>query len=128
MRRIVRQYVCVRVYGFLRFAVCSTSPVVGEAAALKPSAKVPTGISTRYSSSTFFVVWRFPVFVVVSYTVNIYVLLFLFVQVVDRWLSVRLELLGNFVVLSATLLSVLAASNGRLIAGLAGLSITNALR
>lgn len=49
-------------------------------------------------------------------------------KVVDRWLSVRLELLGNFVVLSATLLSVLAASNGRLIAGLAGLSITNALR
>ncbi|CAM9971891.1 unnamed protein product [Laminaria digitata] len=48
-------------------------------------------------------------------------------KVVDRWLSVRLELLGNFVVLTATLLSVVAASNGRLIAGLAGLSITNAL-
>lgn len=49
-------------------------------------------------------------------------------QVVDRWLSVRLEMLGNFVVLMATLLSVLAASNGKLVAGLAGLSITNALR
>ena len=49
-------------------------------------------------------------------------------QVVDRWLSVRLELLGNCVVLTASLLSVVAASNGRLIAGLAGLSITNALR
>ncbi|CAM9754010.1 unnamed protein product, partial [Sphacelaria rigidula] len=47
--------------------------------------------------------------------------------VVDRWLSVRLEFLGNAVVLSATLLSVFAASKGRLIAGLAGLSITNAL-
>lgn len=49
-------------------------------------------------------------------------------QTVDRWLSVRLEMLGNFVVLMATLLSVLAASNGKLVAGLAGLSITNALR
>ncbi|CAM9993700.1 unnamed protein product [Hapterophycus canaliculatus] len=49
-------------------------------------------------------------------------------KVVDRWLSVRLEMLGNFVVLMATLLSVLAASNGKLVAGLAGLSITNALR
>eukprot|EP00904_Undaria_pinnatifida_P009922 jgi/Undpi1/605/HiC_scaffold_10.g04069.m1 len=48
-------------------------------------------------------------------------------KVVDRWLSVRLELLGNCVVLTASLLSVVAASNGRLIAGLAGLSITNAL-
>ncbi|CAM9789450.1 unnamed protein product [Ectocarpus sp. 4 AP-2014] len=48
-------------------------------------------------------------------------------KVVDRWLSVRLEMLGNFVVLMATLLSVFAASNGRLVAGLAGLSITNAL-
>lgn len=49
-------------------------------------------------------------------------------QVVDRWLSVRLELLGNVVVLSATLLSIFAATKGKLIAGLAGLSITNALR
>ncbi|CAN0378876.1 unnamed protein product, partial [Discosporangium mesarthrocarpum] len=49
-------------------------------------------------------------------------------KVVDRWLSVRLEMLGNIVVLSAALLSVYAASKGRLIAGLAGLSITNSLR
>eukprot|EP00752_Nemacystus_decipiens_P001289 g1282.t1 len=48
-------------------------------------------------------------------------------KTVDRWLSVRLEMMGNVVVLMATLLSVYAASNGKLVAGLAGLSITNAL-
>lgn len=45
----------------------------------------------------------------------------------DRWLSVRLELLGNVVVLAGSLLAVQAASRGRLGAGLAGLAITNAL-
>lgn len=38
----------------------------------------------------------------------------------------RLELLGNFVVLSASLLAVLAGVRGKISAGLAGLSITNA--
>jgi ABC-type multidrug transport system fused ATPase/permease subunit len=45
----------------------------------------------------------------------------------DRWLSVRLELLGNVVVLVGGLLAVQAASRGKLGAGLAGLAITNAL-
>jgi hypothetical protein len=48
-------------------------------------------------------------------------------QVADRWLNVRLELLGNTVVLLSALLSVRAATQGRLVAGLAGLAITNAL-
>jgi hypothetical protein len=49
------------------------------------------------------------------------------IQVADRWLNVRLELLGNTVVLLSALLSVRAATQGRLVAGLAGLAITNAL-
>eukprot|EP01038_Epipyxis_sp_PR26KG_P011238 gene11238-15079_t len=44
-------------------------------------------------------------------------------KAIDRWLSVRLELLGNTIVLFASVLVVLTSSN----AGSAGLSLNNAL-
>jgi ABC-type multidrug transport system fused ATPase/permease subunit len=44
-------------------------------------------------------------------------------KVVDRWLSVRLELLGNIIVLAAAALTVVASSK----AGAAGISLNNAL-
>lgn len=44
-------------------------------------------------------------------------------KAVDRWLSVRLELLGNTIVFSAALLAIMAGSK----AGPAGISLTNAL-
>jgi ATP-binding cassette subfamily C (CFTR/MRP) protein 1 len=45
----------------------------------------------------------------------------------DRWLNVRLELMGNVVVLMSGLLCVQIARGGRFVPGLAGLAITNAL-
>jgi ABC-type multidrug transport system fused ATPase/permease subunit len=45
-------------------------------------------------------------------------------KAVDRWLSVRLELLGNTIVFFAALLAVLSASR----AGTAGISLNNALQ
>ena len=45
----------------------------------------------------------------------------------ERWLSVRLELLGAFVVLLAALLAVVSVNEGTLKAGLAGFSINFAM-
>lgn len=44
-------------------------------------------------------------------------------KAIDRWLSVRLELLGNFVVLAAAALTITSSSR----AGAAGISLNNAL-
>lgn len=52
---------------------------------------------------------------------------YLALKAADRWLSVRLELLGAVVVACGAILSVRGASVGALGAGLAGLAITNAL-
>uniref|UniRef100_A0A914C5U5 ABC-type glutathione-S-conjugate transporter n=1 Tax=Acrobeloides nanus TaxID=290746 RepID=A0A914C5U5_9BILA len=47
--------------------------------------------------------------------------------VANRWLAVRLEFIGNLIVLSAALLATLLRDNGNITAGLAGLSIAYAL-
>lgn len=52
---------------------------------------------------------------------------YLALKAADRWLSVRLELLGAVVVATGAVLAVRGASVGALGAGLAGLAITNAL-
>ncbi|TKR66776.1 hypothetical protein L596_023017 [Steinernema carpocapsae] len=45
----------------------------------------------------------------------------------NRWLAVRLEFLGNLIILSAALFAVLAKSSGTISAGLIGLSVSNSL-
>jgi len=48
-------------------------------------------------------------------------------KVVDRWLNMRLETLGNTICFSVAMLSIYTASKGHLGAGLAGLALTQAL-
>uniref|UniRef100_A0AC35TYJ0 Multidrug resistance-associated protein lethal(2)03659 n=1 Tax=Rhabditophanes sp. KR3021 TaxID=114890 RepID=A0AC35TYJ0_9BILA len=47
--------------------------------------------------------------------------------VANRWLAVRLELVGNIIVLSSALFAVLSRQNSSLTAGLVGLSVSYAL-
>ncbi len=58
---------------------------------------------------------------------NKHIAAFLSKKAVDRWLSVRLELLGSMVVLISGFLSVGTAKRGSVAASLAGMSLTNAL-
>jgi ATP-binding cassette, subfamily C (CFTR/MRP), member 1 len=47
--------------------------------------------------------------------------------VANRWLAVRLELVGNMIVLSSALSAVLFRDGGSITAGLAGLAVSYAL-
>uniref|UniRef100_A0A8R1E0R9 Uncharacterized protein n=1 Tax=Caenorhabditis japonica TaxID=281687 RepID=A0A8R1E0R9_CAEJA len=47
-------------------------------------------------------------------------------QMANRWLSIRLELLGNIVIFSASILAILGKESG-LTAGMLGLSVSNSL-
>ncbi|KAL3943936.1 MAG: hypothetical protein SGBAC_001970 [Bacillariaceae sp.] len=49
------------------------------------------------------------------------------VKALDRWLSTRLEALGNFMVLSTALASVILSRSGRLLPGKAGWGLTQSL-
>ncbi len=62
-----------------------------------------------------------------EYLQNKHIAAFLSKKAADRWLSVRLELLGSMAVLISGLLSVRAAKRGSVAASLAGISLTNAL-
>ena len=50
------------------------------------------------------------------------------VKNLDRWLSIRLETLGNIVVLSAAVASIFLTRTGKLKSGSAGWGLTQALR